>query len=79
MKMLGKVDEHLFRTRSGRPGAAFDGRLCHRPIKQFPVPFINVSANDSGSPQSISFQTDVAQRQRVERTQCSVKVWLPFE
>lgn len=35
---------------------AFDGCLCHSLIKQFTVPFINMTANDSSSPQSVAFQ-----------------------
>lgn len=41
---------------SGWPDLAFDGYLCHSPIKQFPVPFINTTANDSSSSQSVAFQ-----------------------
>lgn len=37
IKMLGKVDEHLFRTMSRCPDLAFDGCLC--PIRKSPVPF----------------------------------------
>lgn len=35
--------------------ARFDVRLCNRPIKQFPVIFINIKANDSSSRQSAVF------------------------
>ncbi len=62
MKMLGKVNEHLFRTMSGGADMAFDGCLCQSPIKQFPVPFINVMANDSSSPQSVAFQMNTGYR-----------------
>ena len=55
MKMLKWVDEHLFWTMSGWPDVAFDARLCHSPIKQLPVPFINIAANNSSSPQSVAF------------------------
>lgn len=74
MKMLGKVDEHLFRTMSGWPDVAFDGCLCHSPIKQFPVPFINMTANDSSSPQSVAFQmnTGVSLSTSALKGQCEV-------
>lgn len=58
---------------SGWPDVAFDGCLCHRPIKQFPVPFINITANDSSSLQSVAFHMHTGVLLRTSMLKASVR------
>lgn len=76
MKMLAKVDEHLFRTMSRRLDLAFDGRLYHGPIKNIPSPLylFYMTGNDGSSPQSVAIQmnTGASLSTSMFKGQCTV-------